>query len=610
MLKYDKIKLKVLNKRGVKMTIDELKNRLTDEFQDIYKCILINGDWGIGKSYFLEEDYLKGKDYVKLSLFGLNNIEEVKSEIYAQLNKFLNFIKNGLINKLSGNNINILGGIASISIPYFKNDIQSAIKRKCKKGDLIIVFDDLERKSTNINMEDILGIIESISTIENINIIIVANEKKITQEHDKTIFENFKEKVIQKTYNVDKYSNSAPIEVIKKNLNNSNICNEKRKLIQSTILKAFTEHQTNNLRTLEKSCNFLKLVIKHINLKQLNEIEIKEIVIASLAVVIENVEKLYISIEMQRKEQEKKKQSENSAYQIIGNIIEDAGNNLTYCIIKNYFKEPFFCSKKNILIDAILEIYNDINVVDNFEVINKFYRDSHTMENEVDKKNTFYLSEEQLKDRINYFYNNYILKIDYSLDIYNWFKQLNEIYHYSTVIGMQKIFDDEKIFEAMDLYLEKLQTDKALFYVLNKHILYEIEEEKIKDYNKKLNEKIAEKYYCKIIDEITSNINKGKYNSSKIEALFTIFKEDIIVFNKKKIIDAMKQEKYFIPNLNFEISEEKWTFAHTIWQEARNYKEYRDKTFEECIKEVLKNATALGKYRIESLNKQYGISLE
>ena len=175
---------------------------------------------------------------------------------------------------------------------------------------------------------------------------------------------------------------------------------------------------------------------------------------------------------------------------------------------------------------------------------------------------------------------------------------------------MQKIFDDEKIFEAMDLYLEKLQTDKALFYVLNKHILYEIEEEKIKDYNKKLNEKIAEKYYCKIIDEITSNINKGKYNSSKIEALFTIFKEDIIVFNKKKIIDAMKQEKYFIPNLNFEISEEKWTFAHTIWQEARNYKEYRDKTFEECIKEVLKNATALGKYRIESLNKQYGISLE
>ena len=197
------------------MTIDELKDRLEDEFQDIYKCILINGDWGIGKSYFLENNYLKEKNYIKVSLFGLNNIEEVKSEIYAQLNKFLNFIKNGVINRFSGNDINLFGGIASISIPYFENDIQSSIEKKCKKSGLIIIFDDLERKNRNINMEDILGIIESISTIKNLNIIIVTNEKKIPPE-DKEIYDNFKEKVIQKTYNVDKYSNSAPIEVIKK----------------------------------------------------------------------------------------------------------------------------------------------------------------------------------------------------------------------------------------------------------------------------------------------------------------------------------------------------------------------------------------------------------
>ena len=153
--------IKKSSKRGIKMTIDELKERLTDEFQDIYKCILINGDWGIGKSYFLEKDYLKEKDYIKVSLFGLNNIEEVKSEIYAQLNKFLHFIKEKVIDNLSGSNINLFGGVASFSIPYFENDIQSAIEKKCKKGDLIIVFDDLERKSRNINMEDILGIIES-----------------------------------------------------------------------------------------------------------------------------------------------------------------------------------------------------------------------------------------------------------------------------------------------------------------------------------------------------------------------------------------------------------------------------------------------------------------
>ena len=115
------------------MTVDELKERLEDEFQNIYKCILINGDWGIGKSYFLENDYLKGKDYIKISLFGLNNIEEVKSELYAQLDKFLDFIKNKILKKLSGNNINLFGGIASVSIPYFETDIKSAIKKSAKR---------------------------------------------------------------------------------------------------------------------------------------------------------------------------------------------------------------------------------------------------------------------------------------------------------------------------------------------------------------------------------------------------------------------------------------------------------------------------------------------
>ena len=33
------------------MTIDELESRLDNEFSDIYKCVLIKGEWGIGKTY-------------------------------------------------------------------------------------------------------------------------------------------------------------------------------------------------------------------------------------------------------------------------------------------------------------------------------------------------------------------------------------------------------------------------------------------------------------------------------------------------------------------------------------------------------------------------------
>lgn len=75
------------------MTIDELETRLNDEFFDIYKCILINGAWGIGKTYFLRNKYLSNKEHIYISLFGLNSIEEVKVEIYSKLNKVLNFLK-------------------------------------------------------------------------------------------------------------------------------------------------------------------------------------------------------------------------------------------------------------------------------------------------------------------------------------------------------------------------------------------------------------------------------------------------------------------------------------------------------------------------------------
>ena len=75
------------------MTIDELESRLDNEFSDIYKCVLIKGEWGIGKTYFLRKKYLCNKKHIYISLFGLDSIEEIKIEIYSKLNKVLNFIK-------------------------------------------------------------------------------------------------------------------------------------------------------------------------------------------------------------------------------------------------------------------------------------------------------------------------------------------------------------------------------------------------------------------------------------------------------------------------------------------------------------------------------------
>ena len=72
------------------MKIDDLKEKLDNEFNKYYNVVLVNGPWGIGKTFYLNE-YLKEKKHVYLSLFGLNSMEEVKCGLYYQLNKIFSF---------------------------------------------------------------------------------------------------------------------------------------------------------------------------------------------------------------------------------------------------------------------------------------------------------------------------------------------------------------------------------------------------------------------------------------------------------------------------------------------------------------------------------------
>lgn len=582
------------------MTVDELEERLKNESPNVYKCVLINGDWGIGKTYFLKNKFLKDKEYIYISLFGANSIEAIKTEIYSKLNKICNMI--GKIKKVfqraDGNSIGL--GPISLPITYWETDIDEAISKNIKDKVLTVVIDDLERKSKEINIEDILGTIETISEINNINVVLVANENKI-EEDDKKKFLNFKEKVIQKTYNVHKYSKDAPKEVTEYLLKNMELKdNIDITTISNNILEVFESHSVNNLRTLEKGINFVKLIVQYIDLEELDIDEIKDIIIASLSVVIETIECIYT-----KNEEKHKKES------LLEKIIEDSENKLTCCIIKNYFKEQYFVSKKSTIVNLLLSIYYDKDVQNNFDKLNKFYKDLHTIDESKEDIDLFYMSEEQLKEKINNFYHNYIVNTDKSLDVNNWFKKLNEIYTYAKVIGKENIFKDEEILNAMDSYLENLQLNEGLFYVLDRHIPHQILEEKMLEYNKELNKKIAEKYYSKSIEEIIQKIKAGEFTTESLDRLYTIYTEDHINFDKQKIINMMEENKYFIPDLNYEISDKTWSWAHSIWEKARSYKQYRkDKSFEKCVNEILKHATVLGRYRIESLNRQYGINIE
>jgi hypothetical protein len=124
--------------------------------------------------------------------------------------------------------------------------------------------------------------------------------------------------------------------------------------------------------------------------------------------------------------------------------------------------------------------------------------------------------------------------------------------------------------------------------------------------------KITNKYYNNCIDDILEENEKGRFEIDKLERLKSLFNSNDFE-GKNKIIERIAENSYFIPDLNYNLTQEEWTWTHSIWRIAQDYIIHNniglDNSFKENVSELLKKSTKIGRYRIESLNSQYGIIL-
>ena len=197
-------------------TLEELKYYCA-ELQPV-GALMLTGEWGCGKTYLLNNslaDELKNECvFLRVSLFGMESIEEVKKEVkqcwlrtVAELNtpisgwtekaqKFTGFFKTAAdkgAEHLPEPWKTIVSGALSFNVIDF-------VKVEPTMGDkkVILVFDDLER--TDIPTSDLLGCINDYCENLHINTIVVANEEKIqSSENDKIKYSEIKEKIIQRT---------------------------------------------------------------------------------------------------------------------------------------------------------------------------------------------------------------------------------------------------------------------------------------------------------------------------------------------------------------------------------------------------------------------------
>ena len=203
--------------------MDDLLESVLDYIRSDYTdyAIMINGEWGSGKTYFwnnqikrkIESLKLNGKNYktIYMSLYGISNLEEISKKIFIEttqlldknLRKYMATHKQTVIPEYAKTSLDMANffGVNSTGEKVDYDDFFSV-------QDKVLCFDDLER--ANVDVIDILGYINNFVEHDHIKTIIICNEKELAT---KMKSENLEMKTFIATYLLDKQGELTTTEI-------------------------------------------------------------------------------------------------------------------------------------------------------------------------------------------------------------------------------------------------------------------------------------------------------------------------------------------------------------------------------------------------------------
>lgn len=229
-----------------------VKDYLNTENTDY--ALMINGDWGCGKTYYVKkhlfveitsiDSHLKNdKDKpiryepLYISLYGIADIQDVLYKIQLELNSWMKskawgFFR-GAINKAAS----VIGTDAT------KEDEKEILSALSIKKNKVLFFDDLERIDTKkISFSSVLGQINHFTEQDNLKVIIVCNSSKTDE-----IFNQINEKTVRFSCLYDPDIGSVYDQIITEySLPYQNFLKEKKHV----IIEVFNTAKYKNLRTL------------------------------------------------------------------------------------------------------------------------------------------------------------------------------------------------------------------------------------------------------------------------------------------------------------------------------------------------------------------------
>lgn len=330
-----------------------------------YTCILIDGPWGIGKTYEINEALKQNNNVYYISLFGIKDNKQIYHNIYSEL------VLNNVTKKKFSNGLRKI--IKVITKFFDKEDIineviteedivHKILKRDAKK---IIIFDDLERVSSEYKISEFLGIVSRLKQNKDIKIICVANQKEF-DEDTKEVFELYKEKIIDKIYTIDKIS--------------ANVKWEEIGIDKAFVLEFLKQHEVKNIRTLQKAQDLYEDIKLQIS-ERYSKGFYKEIRRMCYGIVVEDIDKLYI-------DEVNKAHKENGEIDITKFLYED--------FITRVSMKYLWGVKSRVEVVELLYNYYMKNEPIKAEILDKYYQ----MYIDVGQKADYFKSDQELKDVI------------------------------------------------------------------------------------------------------------------------------------------------------------------------------------------------------------------
>jgi len=235
------------------MSVKNLEKRLTDILgRDDAVVVSINGKWGVGKTYFWNEfkDKLTSKKITSwykfnkkstgqktayISLFGKEKISDIRTDIFLQV-----------ISKGGHALENLKKLLKGIKVPYINTSALITLLDNKDFKDVIVCFDDFERLSSSMKLEEVLGLISELKEQKNCKVVMILNEGELEGNNKKT-FAKYKEKLIDYEFDYNPKP-SESLDILKSKL---------AAFTDYPLEDYLTRHKINNIRIIDRIINAL-----------------------------------------------------------------------------------------------------------------------------------------------------------------------------------------------------------------------------------------------------------------------------------------------------------------------------------------------------------------